>query len=157
MIGGKMSGMSQNPGNLIGIIAAVIAAYLIFTVFFSPAPPIIEVVECSISPDTINVNSQAILTIKIRNHDEEQGHPFEVEFRSHNLVAFYLGEKQLQKDGDVWHFNDVLNPSAELTQPIIVRADLETGTKRLTRLISVRIYSNGEKLADKELELAVER
>lgn len=149
--------MSEGPGNFIAVIAVVIIAFLMFTIFFRPPPPTIEVTEFSINPDTVKVNNPAILTIRIKNNDEEQSHSFKVEFESHSLVTFYLGGQQLPKENNVWYFNDMLNPSAELTQPIIVKANLEAGIKRLAYSISVSFYFNGKQFEKKELELTVER
>ncbi len=149
--------MSESYGNIITVIVIVVIAFVVFSVAFRSPTPTIEVTECSLSPEKIKINNPVTLTIKIKNNDDEQAHSFKVEFESHSLVTFFLGGQQLPKENGIWYFTDTLNPSAELTQPMIVKADLEPGIAQLSYSITVKFYINDDQFDTKELKLTVER
>lgn len=149
--------MSARFGNIITIIALAVIAFVVLSVAFRPPTPTLEVEECSLNTKKTKINKPVTLTIRIKNNDKEQSHSFKVEFESHSLVTFFLGGQQLPKENNIWYFTDILNPSAELTQPITVKADLEPGISKLDYSIIVKFYINDEQFSTKNLKLTVER
>jgi hypothetical protein len=155
VIGGKMS---EWPRTLltIGIILIIILVLSNVLTLFTPKPTI-EVVNAKLDPETININQVATLEITIKSNDKSKSHFLRIEFESHSLVSFLIGDQYLPRDQGRWYFTDNVNPSATITQPFYVRATLESGIAQLQYQIVVNFYCDGNQFDSKTFVLTVRR
>jgi hypothetical protein len=156
---GMARGMADS-GNAILKIAVLLVIVFVF-VFYVPqlfqTTPTVEVKQCSLASDTIGINEQATLTFTLQSNDNENVHSVMVKFSSHEMVVFMLGSQSLPKQDGSWIYTETLNPSASSTQPINVRANLESGIAKLDYRIDVTFYVDGEQFDSKKLDLTVQR
>jgi hypothetical protein len=152
-------GMS-NGGNAILKMAVLVVIVFVFA-FYVPQlfriTPTVEVKECSLASDTIGINEQTALTFTLQSNDDENAHSVMVKFSSHEMVVFMLGSQSLPKQDSSCIYTETLNPSASSTQPINVRANLESGIAKLDYRIDVTFYVDGEQFDSKKLDLTVQR
>lgn len=144
-----------------GIFTIAVGLVIILTLslslrsFFAPPPPIIEVTNISLEPSTINVNQIAVLSIEIKSNDKSDSHFLRIEFESHTLVTFQLGNQNLPRESGKWYFTSIVNPTQKTNQPFNVRAQLEYGIAHLAYQILVKLYVDGNQFDSKALELSV--
>lgn len=91
--------MSEWPRTLltIGIILIIILVLSNVLTLFTPKPTI-EVVNAKLDPETININQVATLEITIKSNDKSKSHFLRIEFESHSLVSFLIGDQYLPRD-----------------------------------------------------------
>lgn len=138
-------------------IVLIIAISLAFRSFLVFPPPTVEVTDASLKPNTVKTNQIAVLSITIKSNDNSKSHFLRLEFESHVLVTFFLGDQNLQKEGGKWYFTSIMNPSATITQPFNVKATLENGIAQLAYEIIVKFYLDGNQFDTKTFTLNVER
>ncbi len=135
----------------------ILAFSLAFKILLTPPPPPVEVIDASLNPNTVNINQIALLTITVKSNDNSKSHFLRIEFESHVLVVFNLGDQALPKENGKWYFTSTVNPSATIAQPFNVKATLESGIAQLMYQISVKFYLDGNQFDSKEFELTVRR
>jgi len=135
----------------------IIALSLAFKNLFTPPPPTLQVTVATLDPNTININQAAILSFTIKSNDKSESHFLRIEFESHVLVTFFIGDQNLPYESGKWYFTQSINPSATITQPFVVKAGLESGIAELKYLISVDFYLDGNQFDSKTFTLTVKR
>jgi len=138
-------------------LVLVIAFSLYLKAFFAPPPPILQVEDVSLNPNTINIDQIASISITIKSNDNSKSHFLRIEFESHVLVSFLLGDVNLPQENGKWYFTRTVNPSEKFTQPFNVRASLESGIAQLIYYISIKFYVDGNQFDSRTLELTVRR
>lgn len=138
------------------IIVIIVAISTILSSVFHTTPTI-EVKDCSLASNTVTNNGMTSMTFTIKSNDEDSSHNIRVEFSSHPLVTFMLGSQPLMKQGDVWYYEETLNPSASSSQVINVRASLEDGIAKIDYRITANFYMDGNHFLEKKLDLTVQR
>jgi hypothetical protein len=134
-------------------LVIVIAFSLSLNTFLTPPPPTLEVTNVSLSPTTVNVGDISILTISIKSNDASNSHFLRINFASHVLVTFLLGNQPLPTDGGQYYFTTNINPSGQISQPFGVSARLESGIAQLKYQITVTYFVDGNQFNSKTLEL----
>jgi len=117
--------------------------------------PPVEVTECVLTSNPVQSEGQTSIRFTIKNNDERKSYIIRVEFSSNERVTFFLGSKQLQKQGDIWLYEESINPLATHTQFINVRPTLEKGVSKISYRIHVKFYRNGTEFFSKNLDLTV--
>lgn len=138
-------------------LVLIICFSILFPTLFKPAPPVIEVLSCSLNKEKVKANEIFQLAFEVKNNDNQNSHFLRVEFESHVLVSFYLGGQTLPKDEGKWYFTTTLTPSATLKQPINVNAGLEQGVAEISYSIVVNFYADGNQVDSIELKVTVEK
>jgi len=136
-------------------LTLMIALTLVLKSFITIPPPTVEVTDASLNPDTVNVNQVTHLSVTVKSNDNTKSHFLRIEFESHVLVTFLLGDQNLPKEGGIWYFTSVINPSATITQPFNVEATLESGIAQLAYGITVKFYLDGNQFNTKTFALTV--
>jgi len=139
------------------VLVIIIAFSLAFKSLFTPPPPTVEVTAATLDPNTININQVAILSITAKSNDKSKSHFLRIEFESHVLVTFLIGDQNLPYEGGKWYFTQSINPSATITQPFGVKGTLESGIAELKYQISVNFYLDGNQFDSKTFVLTVKR
>lgn len=152
--------MAENLRSIFTIALAlvlIIAFSLTLKTFFTPPPPILQVEDISLNPNTINIGQMASISITIKSNDNSKSHFLRIEFESHVLVSFFLGDYNLPQENGKWYFTKSVNPSEKFSQPFNVRATLESGIAQLIYHISIKFYVDGNQFDTRTLELTVRR
>jgi len=149
-----MSGDRSIPSLAIGIMLIVILAFSLNSLF-KPQPPVLEIQEFSLNPTGIKAGQTATLTIGVKSNDEEASHTLRVEFASHELVVFMLGNDLLPEDNGKWFFTKTFNPAEISTQPITVKAALASGVAEIKYGITVSFFVDGSQFESRKVELTV--
>jgi len=136
-------------------LVLVIAVTMSLRIYLSPPPPTLEVTNVTLDPTTVNVGSLSTLTISVKSNDAATSHFLRIDFASHVLVTFLLGNQLLPTDGGKYYFTTTMNPSGQLTQPFGVRATLESGIAQLVYQITVNFYVDGKQFDSRTLTLTV--
>jgi len=139
---------------VVGLVLVIILA-LTMNNLFKPPPPILEVADFSLDPKEIRASETSTLTISIKSNDQDNAHFLRVEFESHTLVVFLLGDQLLPKDNGKWYFTTTLNPSEDTRQPFYVRAALASGVAEIKYGITVNFFADGNQFDSKRVELTV--
>jgi hypothetical protein len=151
----------NNVPSFRGIFAVVLGLVLIVAFslslksFLSPPPPTLEVTNVSLNPTAVNVGSLSTLSISIKSNDAAGSHFLRIDFGSHVLVTFLIGNQSLPIESGKYYFTTTMNPSGQITQPFGVRATLESGIAQLVYQISVDFYLDGNQFDSRTLELTV--
>lgn len=144
-----------------GIFAVALALVLVITIsmslrtFLSPPPPTLEVTNVSLDPTAVNAGSPSTLSISVKSSDAGRSHFLRIDFSSHVLVTFLLGDESLPTEGGQYYFTITMNPSGQMTQPFRVRASLEPGIAQLVYSISVNFYVDGNQFDGRTMKLTV--
>lgn len=152
--------MSSGFGSLVRTLAIAIvfvtALSLVLSLWLNPTPAV-EVTECLLTSSTVNHDAETSIRFTVVSNDDENTRLIEVEFSSHELVAFLLGSAELSRRDSLWVFRLTLNPRATRTELINVRPRLESGISELRYRITVVFYSDGEEIFNRNLDLTVRR
>jgi hypothetical protein len=149
-----MSSDRSIPSLAVGIVLILILA-LSLNSLFKPQPPILEIQDFSLEPKSIKAGQTAALTFSIKSNDKDASHFLRVEFESHTLVVFLLGNDLLPDDNGKWFFTKTFNPGEISTQPITVKAALESGYAEAKYGITVNFFVDGNQFESKKEELTV--
>lgn len=140
------------------LVFALILVFVLSTIsnmLLNP-PPVVEVTKCELTSDTVNSGEQTSISITMKSNDNENAHLIRIEFSSHHLVRFLLGAGELPRDGNLWYYQETLNPRADHTQLINVRPTLEPGISKLSYRISIVFLIDNEQFHSKNLDLTVQ-
>jgi hypothetical protein len=149
-----MSSDRSIPSLAMGIILIVMLA-LLFNSLFRPQPPVLELTNFSLDPTSIKAGQTTTLTFTIKSNDKDANHFLRVEFESHTLVVFLLGNNLLPDDNGKYFFTKTFNPGETTTQPITVKAALESGYSEAKYGITVNFFVDGNQFESKKVELTV--
>lgn len=156
----RMKKAMSSSGDMIFKLAFALIAIAILSIALGPLlrqTPVVEVTDCSLTSDTIVNNGFTSISFTLKSNDKDNAHTVRVEFSSHPLVVFVLGSQNLPKANDVWYYTETLNPSSSHTQPIGVRASLESGIAKLAYRITVIFYLDDQQFYDKNFDLTVQK
>ena len=139
------------------VIAVIMIIFIAYTMnaLFRPAPPTLEVEDFSLNPDSIKAGETATLEFDIKSNDEDKSHFLRVEFESHTLVVFRLGNENLPVENGKWYYTTTVNPSATIVQPIYVTAALSSGVAEIKYGITVNFFVDGNQFNSRRTELTV--
>jgi hypothetical protein len=138
------------------VIVVIVVTSIILPKLFQSPPPILEILSCSLNKERAKADEVFYLTFKVKNNDKNS-HFMRVEFESHVLVGFYIGDQLLPKDEGKWYFTTNLTPTATLEQPIGVKASLEKGVAEISYSIVANFYVDGNQVYSKELKITIEK
>lgn len=155
----KMGSLSSNSGNFMKMLVVavlIVVAFSLFSRMFSSPPPKVQVNECSLASDTVQSGGQTSISVTLQSNDASNAHSIRTEISSHYLVRFSIGSQELQKNGTIWYYETTLESKAAHTNVINVRPTLESGVSRITYRINIVIYTDGEQIFSKNLDLVVQ-
>jgi hypothetical protein len=96
-------------------LVVVIAFSLWAGTLFQPPTTVVTISNAVLSADSTHVNTPVDLTLTLSSHDKDSSHNVEVQFESHSLVNFLVGNRQLSTRAGVYIWDTTIGPSAGLT------------------------------------------
>lgn len=151
----KMSN-GRMMGTFIFAIIIVVAFSLWAGALFQPPTPVVTISDAAFSTDLTHVNTPVDLTVALSSHDKDNNHNIEVQFESHSLVTFQVGNQPLSTSGGAYAWDTTIGPNAGITQPFKVTANLESGIAELSYQITIKLYADGAQVDSKVLTLKVQ-
>lgn len=151
-----MSSNGRIMATFVFALVAVVAFSLWAGTIFQPPTPAVTISNAVLSADSTHANNSVDLTVSLTSHDKDNSHTIEIQFESHALVTFYVGNQQLSTTGSTYAWDSNIGPSGSLTQPFKVTADLEQGIAELSYQITINLFVDGSQVDSKVLALKVQ-
>lgn len=144
------------------MVATFVFAIIVIGIFayslnglFVPPTPTITLQSASLNHGSTKEGQLVTLSISLKNNDKTNSHFILVEFQSHTLVTFMLGNQELPVESGVFQYTTTMNAGSQLTQPFSVSASLENGIAQISYQITIKLYVDGNQFNEKNLTLTV--
>ncbi len=141
---------------LIFAILIVTVAAVSLSLFTNTPTPEVQVTECSLSSESIKAGQINPLSISLKSNDVQNSHSIQIQFSSNALVSFLVGSSELAKNSNFWYYTESLDSKAKITNQMNVVSSLEAGVSQITYRVTVTVYSDGNQIFTKNLDLTVQ-
>lgn len=155
-----MNSVYRNSQSFISTLVAaivIVAMIAIFSsIFLQSPPPKVQVNGCSLSSGSVSVGQIDPLSISLQSNDAQNSHSIQIEFSSNSRVSFLVGSTALAKNGNVWFYSENLDSKEKITNQVNVVSSLEEGVAKITYQVTVTVFSDGQQIFTKNLDLTVQ-